>query len=92
MERNLTSRVFRSLFLPILYFGVPGVALVIEGLTAIFLGLIISWYFIAVAVVIHIALVILFRKNPFLLKILILSVLTINIRSDFMEGENEIQS
>lgn len=84
------SRVYRALFLPILLFGVPSVALAFEGLVALFLGLFISWYFIAVVVVIHIALTFLFQKNPFLLQILILSVLTKNIQSDFMENENEL--
>ena len=80
-------KVYRALFTPILFFGVPSIALVIEGLISLFLGLFVSWYFIAVVIVVHIALSTLYKKNPFLMKVLILSVLKVNIKSDFVKGE-----
>ena len=84
---DMRYRIYKALLKPKMYFGVQGIAIVIELLIAMFLGLFVSWFYIFIVVVMHITLMILFRTNTFLIYVLPLSVLKMNIKSDFMGDE-----
>lgn len=84
-------KIYSALFKPIFFLGVPGIQIFLELFIAMFLGMFISWYFIVLVVVLHIVSSCIYRKDQFLLDVIIWSVVRMNIESDFVKGEkNEI--